>query len=96
MVIATGTASQFSQILWIFVAILVLYILFAVLFLVMSHLQERLQRRPECECPMRPYLSSSPRSWEAIPLADSANKDFEGQVCTFPISIQVRYENPGQ
>ncbi|KAJ7644633.1 hypothetical protein FB45DRAFT_999610 [Roridomyces roridus] len=62
----TSAASQFTQILWIFAAILVLYILFGVLFIVMSHLQERLQRRPshgpECDhgCPLRRYYISQP------------------------------------
>ncbi|KAF8194298.1 hypothetical protein K438DRAFT_816058 [Mycena galopus ATCC 62051] len=98
MVISTGTAAQFNQILWIFVAILVLYILFGVLFLVMSHLQERLQRRPEGQCPMRQYTLNSSRSWDAVSLScDSANgnKD-EGHICTLPINIQLRYENLAQ
>ncbi|KAJ7868726.1 hypothetical protein B0H14DRAFT_3441038 [Mycena olivaceomarginata] len=92
----SGTASQFNQILWIFVAILVLYILFGVLFLVFSHLQERLQRRPEGECPLRHYTLPSSRSWDIESLSCDASKDVEGETCTLPIAIQVRYENPGQ
>ncbi|KAK7023075.1 hypothetical protein R3P38DRAFT_2532289 [Favolaschia claudopus] len=86
MVIPTGnTASQFTQIIWIFAAILVLYILFGLLFIVFSHLQERLQRRPESH-PLRHHTS-----WDAMPFE---HKDVEGQTFV-PISFHVRCEYPG-
>ncbi|KAJ7162933.1 hypothetical protein C8R46DRAFT_1221734 [Mycena filopes] len=87
------TTSQLTQILGLFGVILVLYILFGVLFLVFSHLQERLQRRPDLEYPLR-------YSWARSP--DPSHKDLEaGMVSSeqcatcsgFPLTIQIRYEN---
>ncbi|KAJ7826026.1 hypothetical protein B0H13DRAFT_2374646 [Mycena leptocephala] len=72
----TNAATQFTQILWIFAAILVLYILFGVLFLVMSHLQERLQRRPEGNVLCVALISAT----ESCVSCKSANKDLEAQI----------------
>ena len=80
----------------------ILYILFAVLFLVMSHLQERLQRRPELEttCSLRHHAL---QPWDIVSLScESDSKDLEGHIpvqsdrCTPypPITIQlIRYDN---
>ncbi|KAJ7062306.1 hypothetical protein C8F01DRAFT_1368921 [Mycena amicta] len=92
----SSDASQFAQVLIIFGIILVLYILFGVLFLVMSRLQERLQRKSDAES------CSSFRAWDVIPpscASDSersssmTGKDIEGTEYGFPINIQlfVRY-----
>ncbi|KAJ6498477.1 hypothetical protein C8R47DRAFT_307811 [Mycena vitilis] len=87
---AAGTASQLTQILWVFAAIL------------MSHLQDRLRRRPEGECPLRPYTS---RSWDTVSLScDASNRDPESQpsnqLCsqcsTIPITIRLHFGNPEQ
>ncbi|KAJ7166368.1 hypothetical protein C8R43DRAFT_192953 [Mycena crocata] len=112
---ASTSASQFNQILWILIAIrglfhwfdqhvnpsqssVVLYILFGILFIVMSHLQERLQRRPEVECPMRQFYQSQP--WDHASL--SCSKDLEGQIpgahnvytgAYPPITVCVHYED---
>ncbi|KAJ7465080.1 hypothetical protein FB451DRAFT_1179268 [Mycena latifolia] len=95
MAIPTITATQFTQILWILIAILVLYILFGVLFLVVSHLQERLQRRPDGECPLQQYSWHSSQPWDTASL--SADKDLESQLPEFQcghcnVHVQVRYE----
>ncbi|KAJ7465074.1 hypothetical protein FB451DRAFT_429155 [Mycena latifolia] len=111
MAIPTITATQFTQILWILIAIrpfftrrtrtdadfflVVLYILFGILFLVMSHLQERLQRRPDGECPLRQYSWHSSQPWDTASL--SADKDLESQLPEFQcghcnVHVQVRYE----
>jgi len=59
----------------------VLYILFGVLFIVFSHLQERLQRNPEGRCPLR-------YSWDHVSL--SANdKDIEVQIPDSPYTMNL-------
>ncbi|KAJ7793372.1 hypothetical protein B0H14DRAFT_3883143 [Mycena olivaceomarginata] len=77
LIMSTNAASQFNKILWIFAAILVLYILFGVLFLVMSHLQERLQRRSG----ERSWRQYSLQPWDHASLSyESADKDLEAQI----------------
>ncbi|KAJ7243803.1 hypothetical protein C8J57DRAFT_62125 [Mycena rebaudengoi] len=73
--------------------LVVLYILFGLLFLVMSHLQERLQRQPANMCPLR---------WHFLQACDSISlsiqsKDLEAQTqesgcqhCTCPVTVEMQ------
>ncbi|KAJ7644570.1 hypothetical protein FB45DRAFT_898226 [Roridomyces roridus] len=71
----------------------VLYILFGVLFIVMSHLQERLQRRPshgsECDhgSPLRRYYISQP-----VFLPGGPNRDV---AIDSEVQIQIQGEDAG-
>ncbi|KAJ7650926.1 hypothetical protein FB45DRAFT_997673 [Roridomyces roridus] len=90
---ASSTTTQLTQILWLFAVILVLYILFGILFIVFSHLQERLQRRPGGrECPLRSY------SWDHLSLTVTDDDDVEGQMpdgqCPYAMNLTIHVDVP--
>ncbi|KAF7327032.1 hypothetical protein MKEN_00278200 [Mycena kentingensis (nom. inval.)] len=94
----TGDASTFAQILGLFGIVLVLYILFGILFIVMSHLQERVEIRKQQRTSaslLEGVLPDTqpgyyPASWDIIPVScDVSAKDLDCSTITIQV---VRYE----